>query len=84
MPHRDPSSLRSYRWFGPDNMRSFGHRSRAKQSGFTADDMTGKPVIAILNTWSDANPCHAHFRMTSLASLSGKSKMEESSGMQPT
>jgi dihydroxy-acid dehydratase len=26
------------------------------------DDMAGKPVIAILNTWSDANPCHAHFR----------------------
>jgi dihydroxy-acid dehydratase len=60
---RDPASLRSYRWFGPDTLRSFGHRSRAKQSGFTMDDMTGKPVIAILNTWSDANPCHAHFRM---------------------
>jgi len=43
-------------------MRSFGHRSRAKQSGFTMDDITGKPVIAILNTWSDVNPCHAHFR----------------------
>jgi len=27
------------------------------------DDIAGKPVIAILNTWSDANPCHAHFRM---------------------
>jgi dihydroxy-acid dehydratase len=26
------------------------------------DDIAGKPVIAILNTWSDANPCHAHFR----------------------
>ena len=25
--------------------------------------MAGKPVIAILNTWSDANPCHAHFRL---------------------
>ena len=44
-------------------MRSWGHRSRAKQAGFTDDDLTGKPVIAILNTWSDANPCHAHFRM---------------------
>jgi dihydroxy-acid dehydratase len=61
--HRDPSSLRSYRWFGPDTLRSFGHRSRAKQQGFTMDDIAGKPVIAILNTWSDANPCHAHFRM---------------------
>ena len=27
------------------------------------EDLSGKPVIAILNTWSDANPCHAHFRM---------------------
>jgi len=59
---RDPTSLRSYRWFGRDDMRSFGHRSRAKQAGFSMEDMSGKPVIAILNTWSDANPCHAHFR----------------------
>ena len=43
-------------------MRSFGHRSRAKQAGFSMEDLAGKPVIAILNTWSDANPCHAHFR----------------------
>ncbi len=43
-------------------MRSFGHRSRAKQAGFSMEDISGKPVIAILNTWSDANPCHAHFR----------------------
>ena len=44
-------------------MRSFGHRSRAKQAGFSAEDLSGKPVIAILNTWSDANPCHTHFRV---------------------
>src|SRR6058998_4221977 len=59
----EPSELRSYRWFGPDDLRSFGHRSRAKQAGFSAEDITGRPVIAILNTWSDANPCHAHFRL---------------------
>ncbi len=62
-PRRQPSDLRSYRWFGRDDMRSFGHRSRAKQAGFSADDLTGKPVIAILNTWSDANPCHTHFKV---------------------
>jgi dihydroxy-acid dehydratase len=44
-------------------MRTFSHRSRAKQAGFSAEDMAGRPVIAILNTWSDANPCHTHFRM---------------------
>jgi dihydroxy-acid dehydratase len=60
---KSPADLRSHRWFGKDDFRSFGHRSRAKQAGFSAEDMAGKPVIAILNTWSDANPCHAHFRL---------------------
>lgn len=58
-----PEDLRSYRWFGRDDLRSWGHRSRARQAGFTREDMAGKPVIAILNTWSDANPCHTHFRL---------------------
>jgi len=60
---KSAADLRSYRWFGKDDMRSFSHRSRAKQAGFSAEEMTGKPVIAILNTWSDANPCHTHFRL---------------------
>ncbi|MGP4017930.1 L-arabinonate dehydratase [Saccharopolyspora sp. 5N708] len=54
--------LRSHRWFGVDNLRSFGHKSRAKQMGFDAQDYAGKPVIGIVNTWSDINPCHTHFR----------------------
>jgi dihydroxy-acid dehydratase len=54
--------LRSARWYGASDMRSFGHRSRTKQMGFAAEDYAGKPVIAILNTWSDINPCHQHFR----------------------
>ena len=60
---KSPADLRSHRWFGKDDFRSFGHRSRAKQAGFSADDIAGKPVIAILNTWSDANPCHTHFKL---------------------
>jgi dihydroxy-acid dehydratase len=43
------------------DLRSFGHRSRALQMGYTREDFSGKPVIAIINTWSDLNPCHAHF-----------------------
>jgi dihydroxy-acid dehydratase len=62
-PGKTVAELRSQRWFGRGDMRSFGHRSRAKQEGFAGEDFLGKPVIAILNTWSDANPCHAHFRM---------------------
>jgi len=60
-PQRDPESLRSHRWFGPDDVRSFGHRSRTKQMGFGPEDYERKPVIGILNTWSDLNTCHSHF-----------------------
>jgi len=59
---KSPEDLRSYRWFGPDNMRGFSHRSRMKQLGFNKEDFTGRPVIAIVNTWSEINPCHAHLR----------------------
>src|SRR5690349_6732402 len=59
---KKPEELRSYRWFGPDTMRAFGHRSRMMQLGYRKEDFTGKPVIAIVNTWSEINPCHAHLR----------------------
>ena len=57
-----PAELRSARWFGPADLRSFGHRSRAMQMGYAPEEWTGKPVIAILNTWSDLQPCHMHFK----------------------
>lgn len=57
-----PDRLRSARWFAPDDFRSFGHRSRMMQMGYGPDDWQGKPVIAIVNTWSDINPCHTHFK----------------------
>jgi dihydroxy-acid dehydratase len=54
--------LRSHRWLGVEDMRSFGHRSRLRGVGYDAADWTGKPVIGIINTWSDINPCHTHLR----------------------
>ncbi|WP_149496055.1 L-arabinonate dehydratase [Roseiconus lacunae] len=59
---RDPSRLRSARWFAPDDMRSFGHRSRLKGMGFDDVDFKDRPVVAILNTWSELNTCHSHFK----------------------
>ncbi|CTQ53278.1 L-arabonate dehydratase [Roseibium album] len=56
------SKLRSSRWFDADDLRGFGHRSRLMQMGYAREDWEGRPVIAILNTWSDINPCHAHFK----------------------
>jgi dihydroxy-acid dehydratase len=54
--------LRSRRWYSATDLRSFNHRSRELQMGYDYDDFIGKPVVAIINTWSDINPCHAHFR----------------------
>lgn len=59
---KQAAALRSARWFGPADLRSFGHRSRAMQMGYAPEEWTGRPVIAILNTWSDLQPCHMHFR----------------------
>jgi dihydroxy-acid dehydratase len=59
---KTPEELRSYRWLGRDNLRAFGHRSRLKQFGYDRDDWAGKPVIGILNTWSEINACHGHLR----------------------
>ena len=57
-----PEDLRSHRWLGVTDLRSFGHRSRMRQMGYDGEDWGGKPVIGIINTWSDANPCHVHLR----------------------
>lgn len=59
-PSQNPE-LPSSRWFDPDSLRGFGHRSRLKGMGYDDQDFRGKPVIAILNTWSDLNTCHSHF-----------------------
>jgi dihydroxy-acid dehydratase len=59
---KTPATLRSARWFGPADLRSFGHRSRAMQMGYAPDEWQGKPIIAIVNTWSDLQPCHVHFK----------------------
>src|ERR1700745_2058530 len=55
--------LRSQRWYGADDLRAFGHRSRTLQMGYAPEEFMGKPVIGIINTWSDINPCHGHFRL---------------------
>ncbi|MEQ5828647.1 dihydroxy-acid dehydratase [Sulfitobacter sp. NFXS29] len=59
---KNADQLRSARWFAPDDLRSFGHRSRMMQMGLGPEDWEGRPVIGILNTWSEMNPCHLHFR----------------------
>ncbi len=61
MTRKQPQDLRSARWFAPDDLRSFGHRSRMMQLGYAEEDFRDKPIIGVLNTWSGLNTCHSHF-----------------------
>ena len=40
---KTPETLRSARWFAPDDLRSMGHRSRAMQMGYAAADWQASP-----------------------------------------
>ncbi|MFE6127437.1 L-arabinonate dehydratase [Streptomyces sp. NPDC056437] len=62
MTGRSPEQLRSHQWYGTEGLRSFSHRARTRQLGYLPEEHLGKPVIAVLNTWSDINPCHVHLR----------------------
>ncbi|MEQ1593925.1 MAG: IlvD/Edd family dehydratase [Casimicrobium sp.] len=54
--------LRSQRWFAGDTLRNFTHRARLAQVGWNRSDFMGRPVIGIINTWSDISTCHSHLR----------------------
>ena len=62
MKRKTPEERRSHLWFGVNDLGSFGHLSRTAQLGYSREEYAGKPVIASLNTWSEMNPCHTHFR----------------------
>ena len=61
-PSKTLAELRSRRWYGANDMRGFSHRQRSQQMGLRREDVLTKPVVAIINTWSDLSPCHAHLR----------------------
>jgi len=61
-PRRPYDTLRSARWFARADLKSYVHRARAMQMGHSPQDWEGRPVVAIINTWSEINPCHIHLR----------------------
>jgi dihydroxy-acid dehydratase len=57
-----PRTRRSERWFDAEDMRGFSHRQRTQQMGVRREEFLGRPVIAVVNTWSEMSPCHSHLR----------------------
>ncbi|MCG8510111.1 MAG: dihydroxy-acid dehydratase, partial [Rhodospirillales bacterium] len=62
MAKKTPETLRSFRWYGTEHLRSFAHRQRTMQIGFRRKDFVGRPVIGLINTWSEMSTCHYHLR----------------------
>ena len=54
--------MRSDRWYGGEGVRGFSHRARTRQMGLGAEEHLGKPVVGIIDTWSEINPCHLHLK----------------------
>lgn len=61
-PRKPATELRSQRWFGAAGMRAFAHHQRMFQTGVRREDYADKPIIGIINTWSDLSTCHGHLR----------------------
>jgi L-arabonate dehydrase len=59
-PAKWPRKLRSQEWFGGMSKDAIYHRGWMKNQGLPADLFDGRPVIGILNTFSELNPCNAH------------------------
>jgi L-arabonate dehydrase len=58
-----PRKLRSQEWFGGSGRDQIYHRGWMKNQGFPHDLFDGRPVIGILNTWSELTPCNAHLNV---------------------
>ena len=59
-PAKWPRTLRSQHWFGGTGRDAIYHRGWMKNQGLPHDLFDGRPVIGILNTWSELTPCNAH------------------------
>jgi dihydroxy-acid dehydratase len=63
--------LRSQQWFGKKGKDGFIYRAWMKNQGIPDDELQGKPVIGICNTWSELTPCNGHFRELAAAVKKG-------------
>ena len=62
VPAKWPRKLRSQEWYGGNSRDNIYHRGWLKNQGYPHDLFDGRPVIGILNTWSELTPCNGHLR----------------------
>ncbi len=55
-----PRKLRSQEWYGGTSRDNIYHRGWLKNQGYPDDLFDGRPVIGIMNTWSELTPCNGH------------------------
>ena len=63
--------LRSQEWFAPDNLRSFAHRQRMQQVGYSREEFLDVPVVGVFVSWNGFSTCHSHLRERATAVMRG-------------
>jgi dihydroxy-acid dehydratase len=58
----DHQGRRSQAWFDAGDLDGLGHRSTFRMQGFPEESFTGRPVIGILDSWSEVVGCNGHLR----------------------
>ncbi len=58
----DGRALRSRSWWEGGDLDRIGHVSQFRMQGYPEESFTGRPVIGILNSWSEVAGCNAHLR----------------------
>mgnify|MGYP003627227282 FL=1 len=57
-PAKWPRKLRSQEWYGGNSRDTIYHRGWLKNQGYPHDLFDGRPIIGILNTFSELSPCN--------------------------
>ncbi len=57
-----PRKLRSTHWYSGNSRDTIYHRGWLKNQGYPHDLFDGRPVIGVMNTWSELTPCNGHLR----------------------
>lgn len=59
---RKVNELRSQSWFAAKGLDGLGHRSAFRMQGYDPESFVGRPLVGIINSWSEAVGCNAHLR----------------------
>jgi len=75
-PAEWPRELRSQEWYRGAAKNVICQLGWRKNQGYPDHLFDGRPVIGIVNTWSDTTPCSGHLRDQHVPAIAGRSDQD--------